>query len=75
MAAPESPANSSACSGTYGAFANGFTLSTGYADALLCVAAIPYLPDLAKAVTEWRRVSQADADLVFTTPPPTALPP
>jgi SAM-dependent methyltransferase len=37
-------------------------------DALLCVAAIPYLPDLAKAVTEWRRVAQPGADLVFTTP-------
>jgi SAM-dependent methyltransferase len=37
-------------------------------DALLCVAAIPYLSDLAKAVTEWRRVAQPSADLVFTTP-------
>jgi ubiquinone/menaquinone biosynthesis C-methylase UbiE len=37
-------------------------------DALLCVAAIPYLPDLAKAVTEWRRVARPGADLVFTTP-------
>ena len=43
-------------------------------DALLCVAAIPYLPDLAKAVAEWRRVAQPGADLVFTTPPPTASP-
>jgi SAM-dependent methyltransferase len=37
-------------------------------DALLCVAAIPYLPDFAKAVTEWRRVAQPGANLVFTTP-------
>jgi SAM-dependent methyltransferase len=37
-------------------------------DALLCVATIPYLPDLAKALTEWRRVAQPSADLVFTTP-------
>jgi SAM-dependent methyltransferase len=37
-------------------------------DALLCVAAIPYLPDLATAVTEWRRVAQPGADLVVTTP-------
>jgi hypothetical protein len=37
-------------------------------DALLCVAAIPYLPDLARAVAEWRRVAQPGADLVFTTP-------
>jgi SAM-dependent methyltransferase len=37
-------------------------------DALLRVAAIPYLPDLAKAVTEWRRVAQPGADLVFVTP-------
>jgi ubiquinone/menaquinone biosynthesis C-methylase UbiE len=44
-------------------------------DSLLCVATIPYLPDLAKAVTEWCRVAQPGADLVFTTPPPTASPP
>ena len=44
-------------------------------DALLCIAAIPYLPDLAKALTEWRRVARPGADLVFTTPPPTASPP
>jgi SAM-dependent methyltransferase len=37
-------------------------------DALLCVAAIPYLPDLAKAVSEWRRVAQPSANLAFTTP-------
>ena len=37
-------------------------------DALLCVAAIPYLTDLAKAVTEWRRVARPGADLVFVTP-------
>jgi SAM-dependent methyltransferase len=37
-------------------------------DALLCVAAIPYLPDLAKAVAEWRRVARPGANLVFTTP-------
>jgi SAM-dependent methyltransferase len=37
-------------------------------DALLCIAAIPYLPDVAQAVTEWRRVAQPGADLVFTTP-------
>jgi ubiquinone/menaquinone biosynthesis C-methylase UbiE len=37
-------------------------------DALLCVAAIPYLGDLDAALTEWRRVGRSDAILVFTTP-------
>jgi SAM-dependent methyltransferase len=37
-------------------------------DALLCVAGIPYLPDLSAALTEWRRVGRSDAVLVFTTP-------
>jgi SAM-dependent methyltransferase len=37
-------------------------------DALLCVAAIPYLPDLAKAVNEWGRVARPGASLVLTTP-------
>ena len=43
-------------------------------DALLCIAAIPYLPDVAPAVTEWRRVAQPGADLVFTTPAAMASP-
>jgi SAM-dependent methyltransferase len=37
-------------------------------NALLCVAAVPYLPDLARALIEWRRVAQPRAHLVFTTP-------
>ncbi|CAA9401836.1 MAG: hypothetical protein AVDCRST_MAG75-2194 [uncultured Propionibacteriaceae bacterium] len=37
-------------------------------DAVLCVAAIPYLPDLPLAVADWRRVSRPSAALVFTTP-------
>lgn len=37
-------------------------------DAVLCVAAIPYLPDLTLAVTEWTRVAHPTAALVATTP-------
>jgi SAM-dependent methyltransferase len=37
-------------------------------DAILCVAAIPYLPDFGAALTEWRRVGRSHAALVFTTP-------
>jgi len=40
----------------------------GTFDALLCVAAVPYLPDFARALTEWRRVARPGAVLVFTTP-------
>ncbi len=57
-----------------GAPANGATARPAAFDALLCIAAIPYLPDVAQAVTEWRRVAQPGADLVFTTPQPTASP-
>ncbi|MCA1671276.1 MAG: class I SAM-dependent methyltransferase [Actinobacteria bacterium] len=37
-------------------------------DAVLCVAAIPYLPDLSAAVHQWRRVTRSAGALVFTTP-------
>jgi SAM-dependent methyltransferase len=37
-------------------------------DAILCVAAVPYLQDLTQAVAEWRRVSRPSAVAVFTTP-------
>jgi SAM-dependent methyltransferase len=37
-------------------------------DAIICVAAVPYLPDLAAAVVDWRRVSRRGGRLVFTTP-------
>jgi SAM-dependent methyltransferase len=37
-------------------------------DGLLCVAAIPYLPDLGAALSEWGRVGRPGATLVFTTP-------
>jgi SAM-dependent methyltransferase len=37
-------------------------------DALLCIAAIPYLPDFSAALTEWCRVGRSNAALVFTTP-------
>jgi SAM-dependent methyltransferase len=41
---------------------------TAVFDALVCVAAIPYIPDLGAALTEWCRVGRSDAALVFTTP-------
>ena len=37
-------------------------------DALVCVAAIPYIPDLGAALAEWCRVGRSHAALVFTTP-------
>ena len=37
-------------------------------DAVLCVAAVPYLPDLAAAVDQWRRVTRPGGALVVTTP-------
>jgi SAM-dependent methyltransferase len=37
-------------------------------DALVCVAAIPYIADLTAALTEWCRVGRSHAALVFTTP-------
>ena len=43
-------------------------------DAVSCVAAIPYFPDRAAAVHEWRRVAQPGAVLVFTTPAADGIP-
>jgi ubiquinone/menaquinone biosynthesis C-methylase UbiE len=43
-------------------------------DAVLCVAAIPYLPDLDRAVAEWRRVTRHGGGLVFTTPAKDGIP-
>lgn len=43
-------------------------------DAVICVAAIPYLRDLAAAVHEWRRVARPHAVLVFTTPAADGIP-
>ena len=37
-------------------------------DRVLCVAAVPYLTDVARAVAEWRRVGRPGAVLVFTAP-------
>lgn len=37
-------------------------------DAILCVAAIPYLHDLPTAAAEWRHVARPRAIMVFTTP-------
>jgi SAM-dependent methyltransferase len=37
-------------------------------DALICVAAIPYLPKLSGALSEWCRIARSHAALVFTTP-------
>jgi SAM-dependent methyltransferase len=37
-------------------------------DGLVCVAAIPYIPDLGAALAEWCRVGRSHAALVFTTP-------
>ena len=41
---------------------------TAVFDALVCVAAIPYIADLSAALTEWCRVGHSHAALVFTTP-------
>ncbi len=41
---------------------------TAVFDAVLCVAAVPYLLDLRRAVDEWRRVARPGAALVFTSP-------
>jgi ubiquinone/menaquinone biosynthesis C-methylase UbiE len=40
----------------------------GVFDAILCVAAVPYLQDLPQAVAEWRRVSRPGAVAVSNTP-------
>ena len=37
-------------------------------DAVICVSAVPYFPDVAAAVAEWKRVARTDAVIVFTTP-------
>jgi ubiquinone/menaquinone biosynthesis C-methylase UbiE len=37
-------------------------------DAILCVAAVPYLQNLTQAAAEWRRVGRAGGVVVFTTP-------
>lgn len=39
-----------------------------WADALVCVAGIPYFEDLAAAFAEWRRVCRAGGSVVFTVP-------
>lgn len=41
---------------------------TAVFDALVCVAAVPYISDLSAALTEWCRVGRSGAALVFTTP-------
>lgn len=38
----------------------------GTFDAVLCVSAVPYLPDPLHSLREWRRVCQSDAEIVIT---------